>query len=83
MDEITGKITEFVRKLSQLNETDALDQDTKILSLGYIDSFNILAIINFIEEEFKIKIDTSNIMLEQFDSIGDIARMVREIQKNG
>lgn len=82
MDEITEKITKFVRKLSQLDEADVLAGDTKILSLGYIDSFNILAIINFIEEEFEIKIDANNITLEQFDSIGDIARLVRELQGN-
>ncbi len=82
MDEITEKITKFVRNVSQINESDSLDCDTKILSLGYIDSFKVLSIINFIEEEFNIKIDANNITLEQFDSIGEIARMVRKIKDN-
>lgn len=83
MDEITEKIAQFVRKISQLSDADVLDPGTKILTLGYIDSFNVLSIIHFIEEEFKIKVDANNITLEQFDSVSSIAQMVRGIQKNG
>lgn len=80
MTDITEKVASLISQLADLDDGESLDKDTKILSLGYVDSFSVLEIITFLEEEFSIRIDGELISLERFDSINLIVDLVKELQ---
>jgi acyl carrier protein len=54
-----------------LNNGDAL------FSTGVIDSFGVLELIAFLEDTFRITIDTSRHDLAEFDSVDKIVELVR------
>ena len=81
LNQIIEKINAFITQLSDPDMRQSLDNDTKILSLGFLDSFNILEIITFIEEEFGVKVNGDLITLERFNSINLIASLVKELKE--
>lgn len=81
LNQVIEKINAFITQLSDPEMRQSLDNDTKILSLGFLDSFNILEIITFIEEEFGVKVNGDLITLERFNSINLIASLVKELKE--
>jgi acyl carrier protein len=55
-----------------------LTHDAPLFSTGVIDSFGVLELIAFLEDEFRITIDTSRHELSEFDSVDRIAALVRD-----
>jgi len=57
-------------------QEDDLDDDASFLEFGLLDSTGILELIAFIEEEFEIDIDDTEIIPENMDSINKVSRFV-------
>jgi acyl carrier protein len=55
----------------------ALQNDDPLFSSGVIDSFGVLELIAFLEDTFRITIDTSRHDLGEFDSVDRIVDLVR------
>jgi len=55
--------------------------DDSFLENGIVDSVNVLELVMFVEETFKVKVDDSEIVPENFDSVSRLAAYVRG--KNG
>lgn len=55
--------------------------DDSFLENGIVDSVNVLELVMFVEESFKVKVDDSEIVPENFDSVSRLAAYVRS--KNG
>lgn len=55
---------------------DELDPAESLLEKGVIDSTGVLELMTFIEERFGIKVDDSELVPENFDSIGRVAAFV-------
>lgn len=79
MNHIASKIESYIRSIAEPSATDEFDRDTQILTLGYVDSFSVLGILNFIEEEFAVKVDEQFVTLDYFDSINRIAALVAQL----
>jgi acyl carrier protein len=58
----------------------ALKNDDALLSTGVVDSFGILELIAFLEDTFRITIDTSWHDLRELDSVDKIVEIVRLLQ---
>ena len=56
---------------------DEFDQNTKLFSGGYIDSFAMTSIIAFIEDTFDLSISQSDVNLENFDTVESMAAFIR------
>ncbi len=79
MSEIENKIRQFLAENFILSEQlDQLGNDDSFLDNGIIDSTGILELIFFVEEQFGIQIDTSEVLPENFDSIN---RLIAYIQR--
>jgi len=65
----------FLNFLFGYQEND-LDDDASFLEFGLLDSTGILELIAFIEEEFEIDIDDTEIIPENMDSINKVSRFV-------
>ena len=55
---------------------DELNNDDSFLQKGILDSTGILEIINLIEDEFKVKVDDSEMIPENLDSVNNIVAYV-------
>lgn len=55
--------------------------DDSFLENGIVDSVNVLELVMFVEENFKVQVDDSEIVPENFDSVSSLAAYIRS--KNG
>jgi acyl carrier protein len=53
-----------------------IPMDRSLLELGYIDSFGVIEIVNFLEKSFKIKIEDDELTKEKFGSINKMVFLV-------
>ena len=53
-----------------------LKNDSPLFSSGVIDSFGVLELIAFLEDQFQVTIDPARHELEEFDTIDKIANVV-------
>jgi len=58
-----------------------LTNDQALFSTGVIDSFGVLELIAFLEDTFRITIDTSRHELSEFDSVNTIVDLIRGAQQ--
>jgi acyl carrier protein len=56
------------------------EDDASFLDEGIIDSMNLLGLVTFVEEQFGIKVDYSDILPENFDSISRLAAYIKQAQ---
>ena len=83
MSEISNRIREFIASEIMFEEGGSgLTDDTPLLG-GVIDSLGLMQLISFIEEEFDVTIEDSEVTVENFRTLADIERLVSEKAKAG
>lgn len=74
-------VREFIQKAFRAQvAVTPLEADTPLFSSGIIDSFGVLELIAFLEEAFKIEIDTTRHDLTDFDTVRKIAALVVKLR---
>jgi acyl carrier protein len=73
---IENKIRAYVAENFLFGDAAQLGVDDSFLDKGIIDSTGILEIVMFLEEQFGIKVADSEMLPENLDSIGNIARFI-------
>ena len=82
MLEIENRIRKFLMDNFVLGEQlDQLGFDESFLENGVVDSTGILELVFFVEDQFGIQIDTSEVLPENFDSINRLTTYIRRKQK--
>lgn len=74
---IENKIREFIIKNLYYTEGTALSDDTSFLAEGVIDSMGAMELVAFVESEFRIKVEMSEVVVKNFDSIRKLSNFVR------
>ena len=74
--EIKEQIRAFVTSNFYVADPAALEDDASLLDRGIIDSTGVLEVIFFIEETFGIKVEDSEMLPDNLDSIDRIANFV-------
>jgi acyl carrier protein len=74
---IEDKIREFIIKNLYYAEGAALSDDASFLAEGVIDSMGAMELVAFVESEFNIKVEMSEVIVKNFDSIAKMANFVR------
>jgi acyl carrier protein len=74
---IESKIREFIVKNLYYTEGTSLTDDASFLAEGVIDSMGAMELVAFVESEFKIKVEMSEVVVKNFDSINKLASFVR------
>jgi acyl carrier protein len=67
--DMKGKIRTFIVENFLFGQDEGLKDDTSFLDGGIIDSTGILELVNFLEEQFSIKVDDEELVPENLDSI--------------
>jgi|ERR1051326_9073463 acyl carrier protein len=74
---IEEKIKEFILKNLYFVEDHALGDEDSFLNEGIIDSMGSLELVAFVESQFGIKVEMSEVVVKNFDSVRQLANFVR------
>lgn len=77
-DNITQVIRDHINEEFMIDHDDmTLDDDLPLIQEGVIDSLGIFMLISFVEEQFGVKVQPDDVMLENFESVNAIEALVR------
>ncbi|NUM47227.1 MAG: acyl carrier protein [Anaerolineales bacterium] len=79
-DNITPKLAAYITKdiLKQPNRT--LTPTDALISSGLVDSFHLVDLALFIEDTFGVHIDDTELTVETFDTLGQLAGLIQSRQ---
>lgn len=73
------KVMEFIlENFLFTSDSSGISKDTSFLEKGIIDSTGILEIVGFLEEKFGIKVEDSEIIPENLDSVNNISSYINK-----
>ena len=76
-NEIKITIIKFLKKGNPIiAKLKKIPEDRSLVQLGYIDSFGLIELIQFIENKFKIKIKDGEITPEVFGSLEKMTKLI-------
>jgi acyl carrier protein len=81
MDTLKTEIRAFVVKNFLFGKDEGLTDDTSFLEQGIVDSTGVLELVAFVQERFRIKVEDSELIPDNLDSISCIAEFV--VRKQG
>ena len=84
MGELEKVILDYVKK-EYLEEGDdrVIDEKTRIISGGIVDSFSMVSLKRFLEKKYDIRIPDADATPEAFDTVTSIAAVVTRFRKVG
>ena len=74
---VKEKIKHFIVETT-FSSSDQLKNDTLIFVQGIFDSMGFISLYNFIEETFAIKVEDSELLEDNFESIDAIASFIEK-----
>jgi acyl carrier protein len=72
MNEVREMIRSYIIDNFLFGEEEGMQDSTSFLKSGIINSTGVLELINFIEEQFKVKMNDEELIPENLDSVGNI-----------
>ena len=76
-EEILERLLNFITRCFMV-ERDEIDLDESMVDEGIIDSFGLIEIASFMEEEFGMKIGEEDMIRENFGSVNRIVNFINE-----
>lgn len=73
---------ELMRILNELHPEVDFEMEEHLIDGGILDSFDIVTLIAEIHDEFDVTIDAKRIVPENFNSAGNLYRLIRELEEN-
>ncbi len=76
---IENILKEFIVK-ELMNETDigSLSNAEPLIAKGIIDSAGLIQLVTFIEEQFEINVTDNDLVPENFESIDNLLRLIKQ-----
>jgi acyl carrier protein len=74
--EVLSRVRTFVTTNFYVGEGAALSDDASLLDAGVVDSTGVLEVVQFLENEFGLRVDDQEIVPENIDSIARIAAFI-------
>ena len=76
MEDVKNKIRTFIIDNYLFGDDEGLEESTSFLDEGIIDSTGMLELIEFISEEFEIKVEDNELVPENLDSINNVTAYI-------
>ncbi len=76
IEETKNEIKEFIIKSILKNESAKIENNTPLISGGFIDSISTLKIVDHLEKKYKIEFQPHEVDRENLDSIDLIAQFI-------
>lgn len=80
MNETITKLAAFISKDILKQPNRAIKADEALISSGLIDSFSLVDISLFIEDNFNVRIDDTELNKETFDTLEQLATLIHSRQ---
>ncbi len=77
-NELKNRLRSYIRKEIIKNENYPLKDDEPMITAGLINSFSLVQIAVFIEDEFKVKIPDTDLTVENMDTLNDMAARIEQ-----
>jgi acyl carrier protein len=78
MEGLKDIILQYVTKEYLEDDSEPLNFDTPLISGGIVDSFSLVSLKRFLENQYNIQIPDEKATPEAFDSVNKIAVLVEE-----
>lgn len=75
---VEQQLIEWVRTATRTTDSD-LSGETSLIASGRLDSLQILALIEFVEEQFGIRLQDEDMHPGNFETIGSVASLVHKL----
>lgn len=79
-DNILAKVSEFVAKEILKQPDRRIATDEPLISGGLIDSFHLVDLALFVEEEFGVRIEDFELNVDTFDTLAQLVALIHERQ---
>jgi acyl carrier protein len=80
-EELIQKLGEYIAKNILKQPNRILKPDQPLLSSGLVDSFSVVDISIFVEDNFGVHIDDSELNAETFDTLEELASLIESRSK--
>ncbi len=80
MDQLEQEILAYVTREYLEDDDIELTVGTPLITGGIVDSFSMVSLKRFLEKKYQVKIPDADASPEAFDTVGDIAKLVRRFQ---
>jgi len=75
---IESTLTEYIRTQILKRPKYNLGKDDALISSGLIDSFHLVDLAVFVEEQFGVRIDDTELNSSAFDSIAQLSALIQQ-----
>lgn len=75
-EEIKNEIKEYIKTIILKNESAKIENNTLLISGGFIDSISTLKIVDHLEKKYKIEFQPHEVDRENLDSIDLISEFI-------
>mgnify|MGYP000878849700 CR=1 FL=1 len=82
-DQTVSALSSYIASSILKQPKRTLAPDTVLISSGLIDSFSLVDLAMFIEEEFGVRLHDTELNADTFDTLGQLAALVEERRKKG
>ena len=79
--DIKERVRQFIIENFYVSDAAALKDDASLITAGVVDSTGMLEVITFLESEYGISIDDTDMTPENLETIGRIAKFVAQKQQ--
>lgn len=81
-EDLKKLIIDYIKKeYLEEDSTMEVNEDTKLISSGIVDSFSMVSLKKFLEKKFSIQIPDDKATPEAFDSVNNIIKLLNEFVK--
>ena len=80
MEELVSKLAAFIATDILKQPKRAIRADEALISSGLIDSFSLMDISLFVERNFGVRIDDTELNAETFDTLEQLAKLIQSRQ---
>ena len=78
--DIQAALAQFIAAQILKQPSRTVQPDEPIISSGLIDSFHLVDLALFVEDQFGVRLDDAELNREAFDSIAQLAEVIRQRQ---
>ncbi len=78
---MSNKLRSILKQMNVVQSIDNLSDDANLFSAGALDSLTLVQFVLLIEDEFKIRIENTDIGYDQFQTFQKISALLRDKHK--
>jgi acyl carrier protein len=78
--EIANQLAQYITKDILQQPKRQISAETPLISSGLIDSFHLVDLAIYVEDQFKVRIDDTELNKDTFDNLNQLVDLIRQRQ---